>query len=67
MPSPQGASHRAAQISITETFGHDPERAVEVLVRLLTRAGQKGAAGGKPAAADGDNPQHRREAISHGS
>jgi hypothetical protein len=39
MPSPQGPSHRAAQLSIEFTFGHDEPSAVACLIRMLTRAG----------------------------
>ena len=37
MPSPRPTDHRSAEVSISATYGHAPERAVEYLGRLLSR------------------------------
>jgi hypothetical protein len=51
MASPKRTSHGAAPISITATYGHDPERAVLCLVQLLARAGRN-----EPCASEGQPP-----------
>jgi hypothetical protein len=66
MPSPRNPT----SIAIHRTYGHAPDRAVELLARLLARSAAQNEAtieGGNPAvAAEGDHDrEHTRPAIPH--
>jgi hypothetical protein len=50
MPAPRATDRRTAQINIEREYGADPQRAIEGLIGLLTRAGKRSAAGDQPAA-----------------